>query len=86
MPELVREVPEPFLALAPTERVPFTRKWLKQADGLNLSTHADRVLLLVLALSLGDEFLCLDPWRSWVDNIARKQMTLLQAIQQAATS
>lgn len=83
MPELIREAPEQFLAIAPLERVPFTRTWLKQADDLQLTSFADRVLLALLALKLGSDFLSLPKWRPLVVPLQQKQITLLQALKQA---
>lgn len=83
MPELIREVPEEFLAIAPLERVPFTRQWLKQADELQLTSFADRVLLVVLALKLGKDFLTLPKWQPLVHPLKQKHITLLDAIKQA---
>lgn len=83
MPELIREAPEQFLAMAPVQRVPYTRTWLKQADALELTSFSDRVLLVVLALQLGSGFLEQANWQPMVSRIKQKQITLLQAIKQA---
>ena len=84
MPELIREASEQFLAIAPLERVPFTRTWLKQADDLQLTSFADRVLLAVLALKLGSDFLTQPKWQPLAVSLKKKQITLLQAIKQAS--
>jgi hypothetical protein len=84
MPELIREASEQFLAIAPLERVPFTRTWLKQADDFQLTSFADRVLLAVLALKLGSDFLTQPKWQPLAVSLKKKQITLLQAIKQAS--
>ncbi|MDE2433854.1 MAG: DUF4123 domain-containing protein [Burkholderiales bacterium] len=83
MPELVREVPNQFLSLDPVQRVPFTRAWLNQANELNLTSFADRVLLTVLALKLGIDFLTQPQWQALLDPIKEGKITLLQAVKQA---
>jgi hypothetical protein len=83
MPELVREAPDAFLALPPAERLASTRRSLSLADELQLSTHADRVTLAILGLSLGPAFVEQTPWPEVLAQVKAGRMSLKQAIQKA---
>ncbi len=81
MPELVRECPEAFLVLTPEERLASTRRSLSLADGFQLSAHADRVTLAILALALGPTFHEHAPWSDALAQVKAGRLSLKQAIQ-----
>lgn len=83
MPELVREAPDEFLALAPADRVAFTQRCLKNADNAAIRSHAHRVLWCLAALELGEEFMQGPAWSALALQVSKGEMTMAQAIQAA---
>ncbi|MED5618257.1 DUF4123 domain-containing protein [Ideonella sp. BN130291] len=83
MPELVRQVPQTFLAMPAADRVSFTRRWLARADELKLTQHPDRVALCVLAARLEDGFDKRPPWAELLQAVQGQRITLAQAMDRA---
>jgi len=84
MPELAREAPEAFLALPANQRTPFTRRCLKLADDWGVQAFAQRVMVGVLALKLGEDFHLQAAWAPWIHQLKQGKIDLIQAIESAS--
>ena len=80
MPELAREMPDAFLALAPIERVRLAEQWLRRADAWRVEAFPERVLLCLLGLRLGETVVRDPRWVEAFANIAEGRSTVLEAI------
>ena len=80
MPELAREMPDAFLALAPIERVRLTEQWLRRADAWRVEAFPERVLLCLLGLRLGENGMQDPRWVEALASVAEGRSTLLEAI------
>jgi hypothetical protein len=85
IPELVREAPNQFLALAPADRVAFTQRCLQDADDAAIHSHAHRVLWCLAALEFGAKFMQGPVWSALVVQVSNGEMSMAQAIQEATT-
>jgi len=83
MPELMRESPDAFMAVPIADRAAFTKRALQVADQFALEALADRVMFCVLTLELGVGFENSEQWASLMVKVKQRQLTLLQAIEQA---
>lgn len=83
MPELMRESPDAFMAVPIADRAAFTKRVLQVADQFALEALADRVMFCVLTLELGVGFESSEQWASLMAKVKHRQLTLLQAIEQA---
>lgn len=83
MPELMRESPDAFMAVPIADRAAFTKRTLQMADQFALEALADRVMFCVLTLELGAGFETSEQWAPLMTKVKHRQLTLLQAIEQA---
>ncbi|MDE2434545.1 MAG: DUF4123 domain-containing protein [Burkholderiales bacterium] len=80
MPELVRETPNAFLAIAPHERAAITRQALRKADDYRLESFSDRVVFCILGLELGQDFDQSGQWPVLMRRVTARELTLTQAV------
>jgi hypothetical protein len=83
MPELAREAPLEFLALRADQRASWTRRCLDLAGTWHLERLADKVMVGVLMLKLGEGFHLLPAWAPWMTALQARKVSLLQAIEGA---
>lgn len=83
MPELVRESPNAFLAIAPQERAVLTRQALSKANDYRLESFPDRVVFCILRLELGEDFDQSGKWPLLMRQVTARELTLTQAVTQA---
>lgn len=83
MPELAREATDAFLALSPDQRASFTKRCLTLADGWRVQAFAQRVMVGVLALKLGEDFHQHKSWAPWIAQLTQGRIDLIQAIEGA---
>ena len=83
MPELAREAPQEFLALRAEQRAAWTRRCLDLAGSWHLERLADKVMVGVLMLKLGEGFHLLPAWAPWMTALQARKVSLLQAIEGA---
>ena len=83
MPELAREATDAFLALPPDQRASFTQRCLKLADEWRVQAFAQRVMVGVLALKLGEDFHQQKSWAPWIAQLTQGRIDLIQAIEGA---
>lgn len=83
MPELAREATDAFLALLPDQRASFTKRCLKLADEWRVQAFAQRVMVGVLALKLGEGFHQQKSWAPWIAQLTQGRIDLIQAIEGA---
>lgn len=83
MPELAREAPMEFLALRAEQRASWTRRCLDLASAWHLEGLADKVMVGVLMLKLGQEFHLQPAWAPWMTALQARKVSLLQAIEGA---
>lgn len=86
MPELAVEAAMPFMAMPADQRFPFTRRCLKLADAWHVESFAQRVMVCVLALKLGEDFHQQASWAPWIRQLREKRINLIQAIEGATNS
>jgi hypothetical protein len=86
MPELAREAPAAFLALPSDQRAAFTQRCLKLADDWQVHAFAQRVMVGVLALSLGEDFHLQATWAPWIAQLKQGRINLIQAIDKAVAT
>ena len=83
MPELAREATDAFLALPPDQRASFTKHCLKLADKWRVQAFAQRVMVGVLVLKLGEGFHQQNSWAPWIAQLTQGRIDLIQAIEGA---
>ncbi|MDX9843135.1 MAG: DUF4123 domain-containing protein [Aquabacterium sp.] len=83
MPELARAAPIEFMQLTAKQRVKLTRQCLSLAASWHLDGLADKVMVGVLTLKLGEGFHQRPEWAPWVAEMAQQHMGLLQVIENA---
>lgn len=83
MPELAREATDAFLALPADQRASFTKRCLKLADEWRVQAFAQRVMVGVLALKLGEGFHQQKSWAPWIAQLRQGRIDLIQAIEGA---
>lgn len=86
MPELAREAPDAFLALPADQRTAFTRRCLKLADDWGVQAFAQRVMVGVLALKLGEDFHRQAAWAPWINQLKQGKIDLIQTIEKACAT
>ncbi|WP_374255669.1 DUF4123 domain-containing protein [Aquabacterium sp.] len=83
MPELARAAPVEFMALSVTQRLNLTRDCLSLASTWGVDGLADKVMVGVLSLKLGNEFHRLPNWAPWIHALTQQRMSFLQVIERA---
>lgn len=69
-----------FHVRPPRQRAAWVEQWMRQSLQSGLAAHADRLLLMCLALTHGDDFLQRSPWRDVWPQVTSGRLSLHDAL------
>ena len=86
MPEMARAAPVAFMGLSVTQRVDVARECLKLSNAWHLDALADKAMVGLLLLQLGEGFHNRPEWAHGVGQLELGRMTLLEVIELATAT